>query len=159
MRTQLAQLQSRFPPNLKAEVIYDSTLFVSASIKEIAETLGLTAIVVLLVVFIFLQDLRATIIPAVTIPVSLIGVFAIFQIAGYSANTISLFAIVLAIGLVVDDAIVVVENVQRIMEEEGASPREAALQGHGAGHGSHRLDDSRAVCGVRARRLSSRNHR
>ena len=128
VRTQLAQLQSRFPPNLKAEVIYDSTLFVSASIKEIAETLGLTAIVVLLVVFIFLQDLRATIIPAVTIPVSLIGVFAIFQIAGYSANTISLFAIVLAIGLVVDDAIVVVENVQRIMEEEGASPREAALR-------------------------------
>ena len=128
VRTQLAQLQSRFPPNLKAEVIYDSTLFVSASIKEIAETLGLTAIVVLLVVFIFLQDLRATIIPAVTIPVSLIGVFAVFQIAGYSANTISLFAIVLAIGLVVDDAIVVVENVQRIMEEEGASPREAALR-------------------------------
>ncbi len=128
VRERLAQLQTRFPPGIKAEVVYDSTLFVSASIKEIAETLGLTAIVVLLVVFIFLQDIRATIIPAATIPVSLIGVFAVFQLTGYSANTISLFAIVLAIGLVVDDAIVVVENVQRIMEEEGLSPREASLR-------------------------------
>jgi hydrophobe/amphiphile efflux-1 (HAE1) family protein len=128
VRAQLAQLESRFPPGLKAEVVYDSTLFVSASIQEIAKTLGLTAIVVLLVVFIFLQDIRATIIPAATIPVSLIGVFAVFQVTGYTANTISLFAVVLAIGLVVDDAIVVVENVQRIMEQEGASPREAALK-------------------------------
>jgi hydrophobe/amphiphile efflux-1 (HAE1) family protein len=128
VRAQLAQLQSRFPAGLKAEVVYDSTLFVSASIGEIAKTLGLTALVVLLVVFVFLQDIRATIIPAATIPVSLIGVFAVFQLTGYSANTISLFAIVLAIGLVVDDAIVVVENVQRIMEQEGASPRDAALK-------------------------------
>lgn len=128
VRAQLAQLESRFPPGLKAEVVYDSTQFVSASIQEIAKTLGLTALVVLLVVFIFLQDIRATIIPAATIPVSLIGVFAVFQITGYTANTISLFAIVLAIGLVVDDAIVVVENVQRIMEQEGASPRDAALK-------------------------------
>jgi hydrophobe/amphiphile efflux-1 (HAE1) family protein len=128
VRAQLAQLQGRFPPGLKAEIVYDSTLFVSASIQEIAKTLGLTALVVLLVVFVFLQDIRATIIPAATIPVSLIGVFAVFQLLGYSANTISLFAIVLAIGLVVDDAIVVVENVQRIMEQEGASPREAALK-------------------------------
>ncbi|MET0430706.1 MAG: multidrug efflux RND transporter permease subunit, partial [Microvirga sp.] len=125
VREQLASLKNRFPPGLKAEIIYDSTLFVSASIKEIVETLAITAVVVLVVVFIFLQDLKATIVPAVTIPVSLIGVFVIFQIAGFSANTISLFAIVLAIGLVVDDAIVVVENVQRVMEEEGLPPPEA----------------------------------
>jgi hydrophobe/amphiphile efflux-1 (HAE1) family protein len=125
VRAQLTQLQTRFPPGLKAEIVYDSTLFVSASIKEIVETLAITAVVVLLVVFIFLQDLRATIVPAVTIPVSLIGVFVIFQIAGFSANTISLFAIVLAIGLVVDDAIVVVENVQRVMDEEGLPAPEA----------------------------------
>jgi hydrophobe/amphiphile efflux-1 (HAE1) family protein len=127
VKARLAELQTRFPPGLKAEMIYDSTLFVSASIHEIVETLAITAVIVLLVVFIFLQDLRATIIPAVTIPVSLIGVFVVFQIAGFSANTISLFAIVLAIGLVVDDAIVVVENVQRVMEEEGKTPRDATL--------------------------------
>ncbi|MBM6593197.1 efflux RND transporter permease subunit [Microvirga pudoricolor] len=125
VRVELAELQKRFPTGLKAEIVYDSTLFVSASIEEIVETLAITAVVVLLVVFIFLQDLKATIVPAVTIPVSLIGVFVIFQIVGFSANTISLFAIVLAIGLVVDDAIVVVENVQRVMEEDGLPPAEA----------------------------------
>jgi len=128
VKKRLAELEARFPAGVKAQLIYDSTLFVSASIEEIVHTLLITAIIVLLVVFVFLQDLRATIIPAVTIPVSLIGVFVVFQIAGFSANTISLFAIVLAIGLVVDDAIVVVENVQRVMEEEGKGPREATLK-------------------------------
>ena len=127
VRARLEQLQARFPAGLRAEVIYDSTLFVSSSIKEIAAALAITAVIVLVVVFVFLQDLRATIIPAVTIPVSLIGVFVVFQLAGMSANTVSLFALLLAIGLVVDDAIVVVENVQRIMQQDGVGPREATL--------------------------------
>jgi len=128
VRAQLEVLKPRFPDGVEAQVIYDSTLFVRASIDEIIHTLAITAVIVLLVVYIFLQDLRATIVPAVTIPVSLIGVFIILAAAGFSANTISLFAVVLAIGLVVDDAIVVVENVQRLMEEEGLDRREASLQ-------------------------------
>lgn len=128
VRAQLEKLKSRFPDGVAAEVMYDSTLFVQASIAEILSTLAITAVIVLLVVYIFLQDLRATIVPALTIPVSLIGVFAVLLAAGFSANTISLFAVVLAIGLVVDDAIVVVENVQRVMLEEGLDRRAATLK-------------------------------
>ncbi len=128
VRAQLDKLKSRFPDGVAAEVMYDSTLFVQASIAEILSTLAITAVIVLLVVYIFLQDLRATIVPALTIPVSLIGVFAVLLAAGFSANTISLFAVVLAIGLVVDDAIVVVENVQRVMLEEGLDRRAATLK-------------------------------
>ncbi|TCT10665.1 multidrug efflux pump [Tepidamorphus gemmatus] len=129
VRAELERLKTRFPDDIDYEVTYDSTAFVSATIHEIILTLALTGVIVLVVVFIFLQDLRATLIPALTIPVSLIGTFAILLALGYSANTVTLFAIILAIGLVVDDAIVVVENVQRIMEEEpGISAREAALR-------------------------------
>ncbi|NCC26847.1 MAG: multidrug efflux RND transporter permease subunit [Gammaproteobacteria bacterium] len=128
VRAELETLKTRFPAGVEAEVIYDSTLFVKASIQEILFTLAITSVIVLLVVFIFLQDLRATIVPALTIPVSLIGVFVVLLAAGFSANTISLFAVVLAIGLVVDDAIVVVENVQRLMLEEGLDRRAASLK-------------------------------
>ncbi|MQT12815.1 efflux RND transporter permease subunit [Segnochrobactrum spirostomi] len=127
-RALLATLKTRFPKGMDAEVIYDSTLFVSSSIEDVIHTLIEAAIIVLIVVFIFLQDIRATIIPAVTIPVSLIGVFVVLAALGFSANTISLLAVVLAIGLVVDDAIVVVENVQRIMEEEGLDRKAATLK-------------------------------
>ncbi|WP_296901205.1 efflux RND transporter permease subunit, partial [Thiohalocapsa sp.] len=128
VRAELARLEQRFPDGVAAQVMYDSTKFVEASIEEIIFTLAITSVIVLLVVYIFLQDLRATIVPAVTIPVSLIGVFVVLLAAGFSANTISLFAVVLAIGLVVDDAIVVVENVQRIMAEEGLDRRAATLK-------------------------------
>lgn len=128
VRDELERLRGRFPSGVEAQIMYDSTLFVRESIREIIVTLAITAAIVLLVVFVFLQDLRATIVPALTIPVSLIGVFAILLAAGFSANTVSLFAVVLAIGLVVDDAIVVVENVQRIMLEEGLDRRAATLK-------------------------------
>ncbi len=128
VRAELEDVSSRFPDGLKYEVVYDSTLFVSASIHEIIVTLAITAVIVMVVTFVFLGDLRAIIIPAATIPVSLIGVFLILAAFGFSANTISLFAVVLAIGLVVDDAIVVVENVSRLMEEEGLDRREATLE-------------------------------
>jgi multidrug efflux pump len=127
VRTELAALSQRFPQDLQYAIVFDTTRFVTATVEEIAITLGITFVLVVLVTYIFLQDLRATLIPTLTVPVSLIGVFAILYIAGYSANTVTLFALVLAIGLVVDDAIVVVENVQRLLEEHhDITPREAA---------------------------------
>ncbi|MEM8852520.1 MAG: multidrug efflux RND transporter permease subunit [Pseudomonadota bacterium] len=128
VRAELENLKERFPEGITYELVYDSTLFVTASIEEIQVTLLITAAIVMVVTFIFLGNLRATIIPAATIPVSLIGVFIFLLAMGFSANTISLFAVVLAIGLVVDDAIVVVENVTRLMEEEGLDRKEASLK-------------------------------
>ncbi len=110
-------MSAHFPPGLSYTVAYNASNFVSADIHEILITLVMTLILVVAVVYLFLQDWRATIIPTIAIPVSLIGVFAVLYVLGYSANTIDLFAIVLAITLVVDDAIVVVENVTRTLEE------------------------------------------
>ncbi len=111
-------LKTRFPEGLKTTVVYDTTTFVKDTIGEVIRTLIEAFVLVVLVVFLFLGSLRATIIPAVAVPVSLIGTFAVLLTIGYSANTVSLLALVLAIGIVVDDAIVVVENVERVMEEE-----------------------------------------
>ena len=113
----VAMLAKQFPPGLSYTVAYNASNFVAADIEEILRTLIITLVLVVGVVFLFLQDWRATIIPTIAIPVSLIGVFAVLYALGYSANTIDLFAIVLAITLVVDDAIVVVENVTRNLEE------------------------------------------
>ena len=123
----LAKLSERFPPGLTYLVQYDSTTFVSDTIKEVMKTLGEAFVLVVIVVFLFLGNLRATVIPAVAVPVSLIGAFAVLLALGYSANTVSLLAMVLAIGIVVDDAIVVVENVERNIES-GLSPRDATNQ-------------------------------
>ncbi|MDX1540081.1 MAG: efflux RND transporter permease subunit, partial [Geminicoccaceae bacterium] len=120
----LEQLSQRFPEDLAYEVTYDTTLYVRTSIREVAVTLFQALVLVILVVFIFLQDWRATLVPAIAIPVSLIGTFAVLLALGYTINTISLFALILAIGVVVDDAIVVVENTSRLMAE-GLAPPEA----------------------------------
>jgi len=128
VRAELKKLGQRMPSDIRYQIILDTTKYVSAAIHEIILTLALTALLVILVVFVFLQDWRATLIPAVTIPVSLIGTFGVLLALGYSANTISLFALIMAIGLVVDDAIVVVENVYRVAEEENLPPREATLR-------------------------------
>ena len=117
MQETVAALAKNFPPGLSYTVAYNASNFVAADIEEILRTLVITLILVVAVVYVFLQDWRATIIPTIAIPVSLIGVFAVLYVMGYSANTIDLFAIVLAITLVVDDAIVVVENVTRNLEE------------------------------------------
>jgi len=123
----LDKLRARFPDGLKARVVYDSTVFVKDTIREIIRTLFEAFVLVAIVVFIFLGSLRATIVPIVAVPVSLIGTFAVLLALGYSANTVSLLAMVLAIGIVVDDAIVVVENVERVMAEEpNLAPAEAA---------------------------------
>ncbi|MFS1525268.1 efflux RND transporter permease subunit [Microbulbifer sp. 2304DJ12-6] len=127
IKEKVAQLSQRFPKGLTAEVLYDTTLFVEASVKEVVETLFIALVLVILVVFLFLQDWRSTLIPAIAIPVSLVGTFALMLAFGMTINTITLFALILAIGIVVDDAIIVVENTQRLMGE-GLSPKEAALE-------------------------------
>jgi multidrug efflux pump len=117
VQNEVAVLARDFPPGLQYAIAYDASRFVTANIEEIVWTLGMTFVLVVAVVFLFLQDWRTTLIPVIAIPVSLIGTMAVLYAAGYSANTISLFALVLAITLVVDDAIVVVENVTRHLEE------------------------------------------
>ncbi len=122
----LDQLETRFPEGLKKMVFYDSTTFVTDTISEVLKTLLEAFVLVVIVVFLFLGNVRATFIPLVAVPVSLIGTFAVLLLLGYSANTVSLLAMVLAIGIVVDDAIVVVENVERVLDEEpGLSPKAA----------------------------------
>jgi HAE1 family hydrophobic/amphiphilic exporter-1 len=122
----LDKLRARFPEGLKARVVHDSTVFVTDTISAVITALIEAFILVAIVVFVFLGNFRATIIPIIAIPVSLVGSFVILLALGYSANTVSLLALVLAVGIVVDDAIVVVENVERVMEEEPAlSPADA----------------------------------
>ncbi|MGD9211154.1 MAG: efflux RND transporter permease subunit, partial [Desulfobacteraceae bacterium] len=128
VKAKLKQLEKRLPAGVKYDIIYDATQFVNATIDEIVTTLLITFFLVVGVTYLFLQDWRATLIPTVTIPVSLIGSFALLIALGYTANTITLFALLLAIGLVVDDAIVVVENVQRIMQDDGLGAKKAAIR-------------------------------
>jgi HAE1 family hydrophobic/amphiphilic exporter-1/multidrug efflux pump len=124
----VAEIAKRFPQGLAYSVPYDTTRFVEVSIKEVVETLLIAMLLVFMVVYLFLQSWRATLIPFAAVPVSLIGTFAGLLLLGYSINTLTLFGMVLAIGIVVDDAIVVLENVERIMHEEGLPPRDAAIK-------------------------------
>src|SRR4029078_4808981 len=126
--TLLASLGQKFPEGLAYKVAFDTTRFVEVSIREVLKTLGEAMILVFLVVYLFLQSWRAAIIPFAAVPVALIGTFAGISMLGYSINTLTLFAMVLSIGIVVDDAIVVLENVERIMREEGLEARDAAVK-------------------------------
>jgi multidrug efflux pump len=128
VRTRLNELSQRFPAGFSYAIPFDTTMFVEVSIREVVITLLEAMALVFLVVFIFLQNWRATLIPFAAVPVSLIGTFAGLLLLGYSINTLTLFGMVLAIGIVVDDAIVVLENVERIMTEEGLEPRDAAVK-------------------------------
>ncbi len=129
VKARMDQLKKeRFPPDIDYLVPYDTTRFVAASINEVVHTIIEAAIIVVLVVFIFLQSWRATLIPMLAVPVSLIGTFAGLWLAGFSINTLTLFAMVLAIGIVVDDAIVVLENVERLIREEHMAPMEASIE-------------------------------
>jgi HAE1 family hydrophobic/amphiphilic exporter-1 len=124
---ELNRLRANFPPGLKAEIAFDNVTVVRESIWEVLLTLGEAIGLVVLVMFLFLQNWRSTIIPAITIPVSLVGTFAFIKLFGFSINTLTLFGIVLATGIVVDDAIVVIENIERHMREFGKSARRAAI--------------------------------
>jgi multidrug efflux pump len=125
VKTKMEELSKFFPSGMKVVYPYDTTPFVKISIEEVVKTLVVAIGLVFLVMFLFLQNFRATIIPTIAVPVVLLGTFGILAACGFSINTLTMFAMVLAIGLLVDDAIVVVENVERIMSEEGLPPREA----------------------------------
>ncbi len=125
VRAKITELSAFFPAGMRATFPYDTTPFIKASIYEVFKTLAEAVLLVFLVMLLFLQNFRATLIPTIAVPVVLLGTFGIMAAAGYSINTLTMFGVVLAIGLLVDDAIVVVENVERIMSEEGCSPKEA----------------------------------
>ncbi|MBB6115971.1 multidrug efflux pump [Rahnella inusitata] len=125
VKATLAKLQPFFPAGLEVVYPYDTTPFVKISIKEVGKTLFEAIVLVFLVMFLFLQNFRATLIPTIAVPVVLLGTFAVLSAFGYSINTLTMFGMVLAIGLLVDDAIVVVENVERVMVEDGLPPKEA----------------------------------
>ena len=122
VRARMAELATKFPTGVYYDVAFDTTTFVNESIKEVLITLGIAIVLVIAVIYFFLQDWRTTLIPAITIPVSLVGTFALLKILGFSINTLTLFGLTLATGLVVDDAIVVIENIARFIQEKRMSP-------------------------------------
>jgi hydrophobic/amphiphilic exporter-1 (mainly G- bacteria), HAE1 family len=126
VRAAFERLQKKFPPGMYYEIAFDSTAFVNESIKEVVITLLFAIALVILVIYLFLQDWHTTLIPAITIPISLLGTFALMKFLGFSINTLTLFGLTLATGLVVDDAIVVIENISRFIVEKGMSPFEGA---------------------------------
>ncbi|NDD16459.1 MAG: hydrophobe/amphiphile efflux-1 family RND transporter, partial [Chitinophagia bacterium] len=128
IKEKMAELKERFPKGMDFEIPYDTSNFVKASMKEVFKTLGEAMLLVVIVVFLFLQNWRATLIPIIAVPISLIGTFAGLYLFGFSINTLTLFAMVLSIGIVVDDAIVVLENIERLMAEEKLSPIRAAIK-------------------------------
>ncbi|ABE49860.1 efflux RND transporter permease subunit [Methylobacillus flagellatus] len=128
IKAKMEELKQRFPEDMDYRIPYDTSDFVKASIGEVVHTLGEAMILVVLVVFLFLQSWRATLIPIIAVPISLIGTFAGLWLFGFSINTLTLFAMVLAIGIVVDDAIVVLENIERLMSQEKLSPLNAAIK-------------------------------
>ena len=127
VRATFARLEKHYPPGMQDRIAFDSTLFVNESIHEVVTTLAIAIFLVILVIYLFLQDWRTTLIPAITIPVSLIGTFGLMKALGFSINTLTLFGLTLATGLVVDDAIVVIENIARFIQEEKMEPFEGAL--------------------------------
>ncbi|MAX26132.1 MAG: hydrophobe/amphiphile efflux-1 family RND transporter [Phycisphaeraceae bacterium] len=131
IRAKMNEMQEFFPSGLKVVYPYDTTPFVSAAIHEVIKTLIEAVVLVFLVMYLFMGNMRATLIPTIAVPVVILGTFAILGLFGFSINMLTMFAMVLAIGLLVDDAIVVVENVERIMSEEGLSPREATRKSMG----------------------------
>ncbi|HCC1137875.1 TPA: efflux RND transporter permease AcrB [Salmonella enterica subsp. enterica serovar Choleraesuis] len=131
IRAELKKMEPFFPPGMKIVYPYDTTPFVKISIHEVVKTLVEAIILVFLVMYLFLQNFRATLIPTIAVPVVLLGTFAVLAAFGFSINTLTMFGMVLAIGLLVDDAIVVVENVERVMTEEGLPPKEATRKSMG----------------------------
>ncbi|MEH0835501.1 multidrug efflux RND transporter permease AcrD [Pectobacterium cacticida] len=136
VRERIAELAPFFPHGLEAKIAFETSPFVKASITDVVKTLFEAVLLVFLVMYLFLQNFRATLIPTIAVPVVLLGTFAVLYLCGFSLNTLTMFAMVLAIGLLVDDAIVVVENVERVMSEEGLSPREATRKSMGQVQGA-----------------------
>ncbi|OGR00801.1 MAG: multidrug efflux RND transporter permease, partial [Deltaproteobacteria bacterium RIFOXYD12_FULL_50_9] len=131
VKAKMAELSGFFPAGMKVVYPFDTTPFVKISIEEVVVTLVEAVCLVFIIMFIFLQNIRATLIPTIAVPVVLLGTFGVLSVSGFSINTLTMFALVIVIGLLVDDAIVVVENVERVMSEEGLSPREATIKSMG----------------------------
>lgn len=131
VKAKMAELEKYFPAGMKVVYPYDTTPFVKISIEEVVHTLIEAVFLVFIIMFLFLQNIRATLIPTIAVPVVLLGTMAVLAACGYSINTLTMFALVIVIGLLVDDAIVVVENVERIMTEEGLPPKEATIKSMG----------------------------
>ena len=128
VKAKMAELAKSFPEGIVYDIPYDTTLFVNISIEEVIHTFFEAVVLVILVVYLFLQNMRATLIPILAVPVSIIGAFAGMYVLGFSVNLLTLFGLILAIGIVVDDAIIVLENVERLMSEEKLSPKDAAIK-------------------------------
>ena len=152
----MERLSQRFPEDLKYDIPFTTTRFVEVSIEEVIMTFIEAIILVVLVIFLFLQNVRATIIPVLALPVSIIGTFAGMYALGFSINLLTLFGLVLAIGIVVDDAIVVLENIERIMRTETSAGARGRDQGDDAGQRADRRDRARAVRGVHPRLVPRR---
>ncbi len=160
MKSRLAELEKRFPEDLTWTITYDPTTFVKDTCTKYRRRLFEAFVLVVIVVFLFLGNVRATLIPTFAVPVSLIGTFIVLSAVGYSANTVSLLAIVLAIGIVVDDAIVVVENVERVMEEHPElSPAEASKRAMERNHRADHRDHAGSAVSLRADRIHSGHFR
>ena len=159
-RSRLKSLKAAFPEGVDYKITYDTTVFVKQSMEEVVHTLVEAFILVVIVVFLFLGNFRATLIPLIAVPVSLIGTFAVMLAVGFSANTVSLLALVLAIGIVVDDAIVVVEAVEAQLEKDHTiDARRSGQPRHGRDHGADHRHHAGAALGVRAGRVHSRHLR
>ena len=158
IRAKMEELKANFPEGVDYAIAYDTTPFIRESIADVVQTLLEAVMLVAMVVLVFLQNWRAALIPLIAVPVAIVGTFAVMAALGFSLNNISLFGLVLAIGIVVDDAIVVVENVERWLEQ-GLPPREAARQGDGRGHRPGDRGGLGAVRRVRALRVPQRHHR
>ena len=154
----MERVKQNFPPGIDYQIPYDSTMFVRAAISDVLVTLLMAVGLVILVVFIFLQNWRATLIPLLTVPVAVIGTFALFPLLGFSINITSMFGLVLAIGIVVDDAIVVVEAVQRNIDEGLLAARSHAPR-HGAGVGAGGGDRLHSGGGVHSGGVPGRHQR
>src|SRR5262249_15504140 len=131
VRAKMDELSRYFPAGVKYDIPYDTSLFVQISIEEVVKTLLEAVVLVFLVMYLFLQNIRYTLIPTIVVPVALMGTFGVMAAFGFSINVLTMFGMVLAIGILVDDAIVVVENVERIMSEEGLPPRQATRKAMG----------------------------
>ena len=159
VRAKMDELSRFFPAGMKVIYPYDTTPFVRVAINEVVKTLFEAIVLVFLVMYLFMGSMRATLIPTIAVPVVLLGTFAVLGLFGFSINMLTMFAMVLAIGLLVDDAIVVVENVERIMSEEGLSPKEATRQVHGPDHQRPDRHRARALGGLRPHGVLPRLHR
>ena len=155
----MEEISRNFPEGISYEIPFDMTAYISQSIHEVYQTLFEALLLVILVVFLSLQNWRATLIPTIAVPISLIGTFGVMLVFGFSLNMMTLLGLILAIGIVVDDAIVVVEAVERTMDEEGLSPYRGHEKGHERDSAAHHRHVARAVRRVRAGELPVGHHR